>query len=339
MPVRSKLRTIGIVGAGGIVNRNHLPVLLAMDDVKVSWLTDANFARAREVGSSYSVRTIALPRELDQLPPTDLVLLAIPYGARPAFYHALRTAGSALYVEKPLAREAAEHLRICQTFGETRVACGLQRRSWAPALLLKDAIAASLFGPLRRVRYEWGGHGHVPGAGYLSDLRLAGGGILMEQAIHGIDLLLFCAAVSAFEIVQCEMVVDGGLDIHTSANVRLQTETHGWIAGEILATGLTRASNRVEFFFEHAVASFSLSQPDVRVLTRADNTSFTLSPGMVGSPLTSNQAFFAHWREFIGGLETGNSNRSLANDSLLTTTLLEGLYKSAGRVLPAGESF
>jgi predicted dehydrogenase len=39
--------TVGVVGCGGISAKTHLPVLKAMNDVRIGWVTDAQPSQAR----------------------------------------------------------------------------------------------------------------------------------------------------------------------------------------------------------------------------------------------------------------------------------------------------
>ena len=43
--MKSEMKRIAIIGAGKIVEDNHLPVLCAMNDVEVAWCCDLNASR------------------------------------------------------------------------------------------------------------------------------------------------------------------------------------------------------------------------------------------------------------------------------------------------------
>src|SRR5258708_6042613 len=116
--------SVGIIGAGSIVTSFHLPVLLAMQQVRVEWITDIDAKMAGSVAKAFGVPPLAMPDPLAEIPRTDIVVLAIPYGARPPYYEALRGRGTAIYVEKPIARTAAEHLELCSWFADYQLASG-----------------------------------------------------------------------------------------------------------------------------------------------------------------------------------------------------------------------
>lgn len=183
--LQDKKLTVGIVGVGDVVYKSHLPTLLAMDDVCVAWVTDRDHDRAKQAARSCRVNWLGLQEQLSVLPYTDIILLAIPYGARDPYYEVLQHRSSALFVEKPIARSADEHRQLCSLFPPSRLAIGLQRRSWGPAVLLKKLVNESVFGRLTRIEFRHGSSAIVTsGKSFVSDVKLAGGGILFEHGIH-----------------------------------------------------------------------------------------------------------------------------------------------------------
>src|SRR5262249_54776458 len=79
---------VGIVGAGEIVARGHLPVLVNLPEVEVAWIHDRDAARAAAVARAYRIPPATAASAAD-LPAADVVLLGIPYGARWSYYDAL----------------------------------------------------------------------------------------------------------------------------------------------------------------------------------------------------------------------------------------------------------
>src|SRR6266545_2984871 len=114
--------TVGVIGAGSIVTKAHLPMLAAMEDVAMSWIYDRVADRATEAGLAYQLQVLRAEEEVTKYP-TDIVLVAVPYGVRRPYYAALRT--PALYVEKPFARTMDEHRNLCSERHSYQIACGL----------------------------------------------------------------------------------------------------------------------------------------------------------------------------------------------------------------------
>ena len=133
----SKRLSVGIIGTGAIASTVHIPVLLAVGDVSIGWITDVDEAKARSVARGYRLLMTPLPADLQDLPPADVVLITAPFGHREPIYQALKNRSCAVYVEKPFSRSLCHHKRICSYFDDHRLGCGFQRRSWGPNLWMK----------------------------------------------------------------------------------------------------------------------------------------------------------------------------------------------------------
>lgn len=321
--------SIGIVGAGEIVHKTHVPVLFAMDDVAVSWITDVDAAKAKAVGRAYRVRHEELPTHPEELPQADVVLLAIPYGARAPYFAAFGNRGTAMYVEKPFARTSREHERLCSSFPAHMLACGFQRRSWGPLLLIRQIVEHELFGRLKTVRYEQGGPGIVVGGKYHADLSLAGGGLLFEMGVHGIDAIVFATGASDAQVLDARMITDGGFDLDTTATLRLTRLGGGHVMCDLKVSCLQETRERLEFGFEHGTASCSFADEAVTIETSDKAERFTLTGDPSTYATTGYQTFHRHWHTFLSGVRTRTRNATSATESLLTTAIVEKLYASA----------
>jgi len=131
--------SVGIVGAGAITRNIHLPVLLAMPNVRVAWLADASANRADALGKVHGVKSLAATSP-EGLPDCDVVLLAIPVGVRAAYFNALAARGAAVFTEKPFASNLAEHRRILDLFEPHRIGCGFMRRFYRGTRTVRDAL-------------------------------------------------------------------------------------------------------------------------------------------------------------------------------------------------------
>jgi predicted dehydrogenase len=329
--------SVGIIGAGDIVKKVHLPVLSAMENVRVEWITDVNPARAITLARSYNLNYCQCPDDLTNLPNADVVLLAIPFGAREPYYEALRERDCAIYVEKPFSRSMEHHQRICSWFPDNKLACGFHRRSWGPTLMIKKLVEMKLFGELLAIDFAFGGPGIVTGGGYSSNLELAGGGILFETAVHGIDALLFVSSAVDLRFNEINMISDEGFDLHTFSQFNIETARQRTINCQIVVSCLEETSNHLEFVFEHAVLAYSLFG-DGGISLGAINgpKEFGLSPIQKAYPLTTYQTFYEHWRRFLSGLVSGEASWTSASQSLLTTAVLEQLYAPKRQATPVG---
>jgi predicted dehydrogenase len=329
--------TVGIVGAGDIVRAVHLPTLKALPGVRVEWLCDRDFDRARTMSKAYGPPAVELPSDPKDLPAADVVLLATPYGVRRPYYEALRGRGTSIYVEKPFARSAALHREICSWFPEHALASGLMMRVWGPSRVAREAVESELFGRLRRVRFGFGKPGLVTHGRFYFDKQMGGAGMMFEVGIHGIDTVLSLAGAESFETGEVYGVnADDGLDLHTHARATLTSREGRKVDCEITVTSLEETIDGVELEFESAVLSYPLVGQgyalvgqevdwNVQVRPKSGGRSYRLAPTSGLTPMTKFQMFAEYWKLFLTGIAAREANGSCAIQSLLTTDFIESL--------------
>jgi predicted dehydrogenase len=158
------------------------------------------------------------------LPACDAALIAIPVGARGAYYDELEARGAAVLAEKPFATSSVEHLALAERFEPSRLACGFMRRFYASTRLLRDLVRSGPFGRLLRMRISEGNRSTASRVdrSYFDDSRQSAmGGILSELGCHTVDLALFITSARAYEVRACEFVFDGRVDRKISASIKL----------------------------------------------------------------------------------------------------------------------
>ncbi len=130
-------------------------------------------------------------------PGLDLVLVLTPPGQHLPVAQAAAAAGKHLLVEKPLERTAAEGAALVQVARQAGVTLGVvfQHRFRPAALRLKQAVEAGELGALlscsASIRW-WRDAAYFAQPGRGTKAR-DGGGVLLTQAIHTLDLLLHIA--------------------------------------------------------------------------------------------------------------------------------------------------
>ena len=339
--------TVGIVGVGDIVRAVHLPVLLALPEVRVAWLCDLDSDRARALAKAYGPPAIELPRNPKDLPAADVVLIATPYGVRRPYYEALRDRETAIYVEKPFACSVALHREICSWFPDYALASGLMMRVWGPSRVAREAVEHEMFGPLRRVRFGFGKPGLVTHGRFYFDKEMGGAGLIFEVGIHGIDTLLSVTGAEGFELRDVYGVSDDdGLDLHTHASAELSLLEGRKVECEITVTALEETIEGVELEFERVTLSYPLvgqgyalvgGAVDWNVVAkpRGRGRTYHLTPTGGLEPITKFQMFASYWQLFLDGLKRKQANEASAVRSLMTTELIESLHRARRESLAA----
>lgn len=334
--------SIGVIGAGDIARTAHVPVLKSLDGANLAWVADVDTSRAAALGKAYKIPHFTLGQEGGSPPPADVVLLAIPYGVRAPYYEKYQKLGTAIYVEKPFARSADEHSRICALFPGHALASGLMMRCWNTNQMARDLVDSELFGPLRRARFAHGRPGMVTYGRYYLDRSKGGGGMMAEFGIHGLDSLLYVTRATSVQLGPVATVWEGDLDLHTHARFAIRSAGDRTAEGEILVTGLDDLVEGVELEFDGAVVSYLLpgqgyalqgDTPDLRITVRPrrpGGAAYTLTPrDGAAYPATKFQMFHLYWSQFLEGIRTGTENDTSAGQALLTTKLLEEIERAS----------
>ena len=212
---------VGVIGCGRIA-RNHLTALRGMEGVEVVAVMDVDAARARALGAEYGV-----PRahsDLDEMlgSGVDAVTLCTPHAAHEAGVLAAARHGVHVLCEKPIALSLAEADRMVAAAAAAGVHFGVlfQRRLWPAAARIRQAIDDGRLGRpvsggvLARFNRDAAYYAE-PGRGRRAS---EGGGVLMTQAIHHIDLLQWFMGPARRVTGRCATLVHGDIiDVEDTA--------------------------------------------------------------------------------------------------------------------------
>lgn len=321
-------KTVGIVGAGGIVFKSHLPLLRAIG-ADIRWILDADSNRARIAADAYGIPAALGANQLSSTTPVDVVLIACPYGVRAPYYDFFRDQPAALFVEKPIARGADELERICSMRPDYALAAGFLRRSFGITRIVKGIVESQLFGNLRRVRSEFGTATVISsGAGFAKKVALAGGGQLFESAIHNVDAICYAAGIERAQVRECRMEAEGGFDLHTEARLELTDGAGRKIDFELLVTCFRSTQYEIEMEFDRAAMTFSLFKkklPAVRALG-GDRAFQLTNPYTADYPRNIFDVLQVFWTDFLSGLDARQANYTSARSSGATASIMEQLY-------------
>jgi predicted dehydrogenase len=297
--------------------------------ISIPWIIDSSRRRAQAAAEAYAIPQWLGADELDRVTPTDLVLLACPYGVRQLYFEFFRDRPVAFYVEKPLARTGAELNQICALRAPYQIAAGFLRRSMGITNIMRGVVKDCLFGRLRRVRSEFGTIPAITtGASFAKDAKLAGGGQLIESAIHNIDLICFMAGSTSARVHRSHMVHENNFDLHTEATVGLLDANGGTIEMELLVTCFRNTKYEIEMEFDHATVTFSLFKPMLpQVRARQGRSAFQLVDAVAKDyPHQIFDVAYVFWSEFLNGLEHRRTNYTNAATTAVTTSIIEQLY-------------
>lgn len=326
----ARILSVGIVGAGEIVSRIHLPVLSACEGVSIKYVADKNPETARSVASSYKLTPIPVRDDLEELPRTDIVLLAVPVNARLPYYEMFARRSTCVLAEKPLAVGVAAAEHLCGLYPDYALACGFQRRTYSTVVLARLLVSENWFGPLRSMSVSEGALTAKTGADsrFYDDAVSGGGGVLMDLGCHSLDMAMYISnAIEAVPTKQ-RFVFDGGVDREVEARLNLRT-THGCFDLIYLVTWLRPAKNSIELRFENCTVVLPCRPAQELEIRGRDNARFSPSLTLKQAGATTvYQAFYAEWMAFFDGVRTCRPSKINASSCLPTIRAIERLYRA-----------
>jgi UDP-N-acetylglucosamine 3-dehydrogenase len=189
----SRLR-VGVVGAGGSASVIHLPGYAANHDVQIVAIASLDHDASRRQAEKYSIPKVF--ESVDQLigdPDVQAISVCTP----PATHEPIATqavrAGKHVLIEKPVSTSLAALHRIKTLAREAAVVVDLvhNERFMDFNLKAKDVIKQGGLGEIQAIIQFIGTTGPeswTANAGWFRDPKTSGGGVLMDLAVHKIDL-------------------------------------------------------------------------------------------------------------------------------------------------------
>ena len=190
----SKRRRLAIVGLGMAVKPHAQSLVDLADRVEVAWGYSPTETRRRDFASRFPFPVTGDFAAIAGDPTIDAVLVLTPPNAHLSIVRELAAAGKHVLLEKPLEaslERAEEVVSVCAQAGVT-LAVVFQHRFRPASLALAAKLAAGELGTLANasVSVRWWrpqSYYDEPGRGTLAR---DGGGVLLTQAIHTLDLFL-----------------------------------------------------------------------------------------------------------------------------------------------------
>jgi predicted dehydrogenase len=182
----------GIIGCGGVTEVKSGP---GFQKASGSQLT-AVMRRDGALAADYA-RRHGVPRWYDSADAliadtgVDAVYIATPPGSHAAYALAVAAAGKPAYVEKPMARHAAECDRMVEAFKreELPLFVAYYRRRLPCFLKVEEMLRSGAIGRVTGVTYRLSEPNHRKGDQWRTDAELAGAGYFLDLASHALDLL------------------------------------------------------------------------------------------------------------------------------------------------------
>ncbi|MDG4646841.1 Gfo/Idh/MocA family oxidoreductase [Roseibacterium sp. SDUM158017] len=332
---------VAMIGVGMVAGTHALAIRDATPPVRLVGVLARSADRAARFAQDASA-TLGAPvdvfPDLDAVaadPRVDAVVIVTPPDARLELVRPLARAGKPVLLEKPVGRtlaEAEEVVALCRAEG-VPLGVVFQHRMRAASLAAAKLVAGGALGALGLVEISvpwWRAQSYYdePGRGtYARD----GGGVLISQAIHTIDLALALAgpvtevtamtATTRFHDMEAEDVAVAGL--------RFVGGAAGWLAAT--TASYPGGSESIALHFD--AASLRLAEGVLDVAWR-DGTRERHGAAATTGGGADPMAFTHDWHrsileDFAAALREGRPPAVTGSDALAAHRLIDAITRSA----------
>lgn len=326
---------LAVIGCG----MGAKPHAAALKDLSGTIDVKGVYARSEATRTAFAAEHgFAVSNSLEELardPSVDAALILTPPNAREDLVRLFAGSGKHVLSEKPLERNLEAARRIVGICEENNVSLGIvfQHRFRQASERLAAMLAKGDLGEIRVVRVEvpwWRDQSYYdePGRGtYARD----GGGVLISQAIHTLDLMLSLtgpvasvqalAATTAFHKMEAEDFVAGGLRFASGA------------VGSLFATTAAYPGDAESIRLDCEKGSALLKSGTLTIDWRSGEQTVvgeTATTGGGADPM----AFTHEWHrdliaDFTDAALTGRAPRVTGRDALQTHSLIAALERSS----------
>lgn len=179
---------VGLIGAGGI-GRAHAQAVAACAGAELAGVCDVDAAAAASVAGEHGVPVLGAA---DLAERCDLVIVAAPPSTHPELAGPLLAAGVPVMSEKPVAigAAAAERMVAAAERAGTPLTMATKFRFVEEVRRTRELVEEGLLGRVLKVEVSFAGRVEMA-ARWNSDPDVAGGGVLIDNATHGVDLVRY----------------------------------------------------------------------------------------------------------------------------------------------------
>jgi predicted dehydrogenase len=336
----------GIIGLG-MIAEFHAQVIAQIPGARLVGIASRNPEKIRAFAAKHAVPfTTTDIAALVARPDIDIVCITTPSGAHLEAALAAIRAGKHVIIEKPLEVDTArtdEILRAAETAG-VRVAPIFQGRFGDGARTVKAALDAGRLGRLvlasNYVKWHRTAQYYTPPRGLRAN---DGGGAVINQAIHGLDLLLWFVGLPAEVFAWSTRRVHLGIEVEDTCAATLRFADGALGAFEASTALWPGWSRRHELCGENG----SIVLEDDRIVRwefrtalpgddaiRAAGQNNNLGSGASDPKAISTEGNRRQLQDFVDALRAGRPHALDGREGRKAVAFVEAIYASAERGVP-----
>ena len=252
------MKRAAVIGLGAI-SQTHIDALQALEQVQLCAVCDLDAARAQQAPG---IPFYTDYHELLQQQRPDCVHICLPHWLHYPVGKDCVEAGCHIFCEKPLAvdvRQAEQFALLEQQHPQLHMGLCLQNR-WNPSFRkLRQLLESGEYGKITGLRavVPWSRpREYYAQSPWRGSWKLAGSGVLMNQAIHTLDLMCLLGGPVKTVRANVGQLLEYGIEVEDTVSARL--EFAGGLPGMFFATNANPQNQSVELWVTTEKACFLL---------------------------------------------------------------------------------
>jgi len=323
---------VAVVGAGGVAQVAHLPVLRRIPGVEIAAICDNDLSKAQALASRFDVRdTYDDIEEVLRYAKPDAIVICTPNHLHEIHVVAALSAGVHVLCERPLALSLAgieRTLQAAERYGK-RVMVAMNHRFRSDVQAVRGFLAGGELGTIDMIRGGW--FTFQPTAtraqlGWRLRRAEAGGGVMLDLGLPLIDLGLWLAGWPIPKRISAT-VVGGGRETVEEMGMALIVCENGLSIG--VAVSWRHLGRGERFWFEMVGKKGTADIAPLRVYKEVHGAPTDVTPtGATGREPPFIQSYRAEWTYFLAVIR-GDVNAPPPKDQLVLQRVLDAVYRSA----------
>lgn len=328
---------VGIIGAG-VIGTVHARLIEALaDEAVLASVVDLDRDRATHLAETYGARPYTDLGQALADPEVEAFSVCVPSGLHPEIAVQVIRAGKSVLIEKPIAITAEGADEIAGAANDSDVTVGVvsQRRFQPAVRFIRSAIDDGRLGRLTSAVVEspfWRSQDYYESGDWRGTVAMDGGGALMNQGIHALDLLVWMLGRPVLVSAHTGRVAHTGIEVEDVAGATITFESGA--IGVLLATTAANPGLPVRLAVH---GDRGVVVMDDEQITRFESTAEDTVPptGSAGGPSTGaglNEIDAAHRDQYADFLQAVRDHRQpyvTVADGALSLRVVLAIYESA----------
>lgn len=331
---------MGVIGVGGM-GQNHCKSIARVSETRLTAVCDNDEATARKVGEEHQVSWFTDYRQMIAAKVCDAVIIATPHPVRPPIVEAAARAGLHVLSEKPLCERVSGADRMIRAVHKAGVAFGVmfQRRTEPAVRKAQELVQSGAVGRIYRttlISPEYRSQAYYDSAGWRATWVGEGGGVMMNQAPHILDLFVFLCGMPTEVVGRVETRLHRiQVEDHAEALLRYPDGGTGYLYCSTCEAGpgqmIEIFGDRGKLLFRNGELRFWTFETPIEEFTRT-NTAMWGAPKAIEQPLSIDPSEHGHHviiRNFARHILHGETLLAPGEEGLRSLELANAIWLSS----------